>query len=257
MKRTSEVLVTALAALLFGSTTLPGADGTWVTAGGRTLDVHAARGMHFVAEEGGEAFDLSELRDGETRTFGQGAKQLTAQRVGDVVTLTRSPEGDGKALEITCNVPRDACSIVTFDDEPEKVMIVIEKRHECVNGAGDCDGAIDVSVDHPSAGGTELHAVVHRVECDEAAGCAELEEVIGHGSGGIQIFDDAGTGGSGKVMIVRSGGAAEGQVLLRCPEGDATLHVAADEADDSFLCPKHSVRLERAGASLIRVRHDD
>jgi len=33
---------------------------------------------------------------------------------------------------------------------------------------------------------------------------------------------------------------------LRCPEGDTTMRVKKEEVDEVFLCPKHSLPLEKA-----------
>ena len=35
------------------------------------------------------------------------------------------------------------------------------------------------------------------------------------------------------------------EVVLRCPEGDTTMRVDLDEADETYLCPKHSLPLEK------------
>jgi hypothetical protein len=39
--------------------------------------------------------------------------------------------------------------------------------------------------------------------------------------------------------------AKDDKVSLRCPEGDTTMRVDKSEAEDVFLCPKHSVPLEQ------------
>jgi hypothetical protein len=259
MKGTPKRLVIALA--LACGLAVAGEEETWVAEDGRRIELDGAHKMVFIADEGGESFDLAELRDGETRTFGQGAKQITAQRAGDVVTLTRSAESGGKALEIQCTMPKDSCRIMTFADEPEKVMVMVEKRRECINGVGDCDATVDVTVDHLASGEGKVHAIVRKVECDDAGNCSEIEKVIGHPGSEAIHFVGAGAGPAADVMILRSEGLEGGPVLLRCPEGDATLHVTEEEAAETFLCPKHSVPLEQVGAGpvirRIRVHEED
>jgi hypothetical protein len=44
----------------------------------------------------------------------------------------------------------------------------------------------------------------------------------------------------GKMHMLHTDGAT-----LACPEGDATIHVKKEEANDVFLCPKHSVPMEK------------
>jgi len=66
--------------------------------------------------------------------------------------------------------------------------------------------------------------------------------------------DDGGT----RRIVVRSGS----QASLRCPEGDVTMVVDRDEADETYLCPKHAVPLERSGGHgahriLIETKEDD
>nr|NIM00506.1 hypothetical protein [Acidobacteriota bacterium]NIM62001.1 hypothetical protein [Acidobacteriota bacterium]NIO58959.1 hypothetical protein [Acidobacteriota bacterium]NIQ30005.1 hypothetical protein [Acidobacteriota bacterium]NIQ84084.1 hypothetical protein [Acidobacteriota bacterium] len=61
-------LVLGLAA---GVTTAGERKGKWVSKSG---NVHAVRGNAvFMSDEDAERFDLNDLRDGETRTFGSGA----------------------------------------------------------------------------------------------------------------------------------------------------------------------------------------
>jgi len=101
--------------------------------------------------DGATANDLSELFDGETRIFGYGEKQVTAVREADEVTISRAATADDDEISVTCTIGRDLCKVLTFDDEPEKVMIVIEKSRRCVNGEGDCDaGLLHLEMGHGS-----------------------------------------------------------------------------------------------------------
>ena len=107
-------------------------------------------------------FDLADLRDGETRTFGEGDKLVTVTREDDIVTIVRAESGEERKLEINCQIDKDTCQVMTFEDEPEKVMIIVKKTRECVHGEGDCGAAIDVHVDDLDFG-EGSHAIIRKV----------------------------------------------------------------------------------------------
>ena len=133
-------------------------------------------------------------------------------------------------------------------------MIMISKTRKCVNGEGDCAEA-EVNVDHIGHG---AHAVVRQVKCDGDGNCEHF--VNSHGTADvIAIQDFVGGSDSGNNVIIRSGMIDSDQVRLACPEGDSSIQVDLDEADDTFLCPKHSVAMEKqqAGNVFIRKIHID
>ncbi len=209
----------------------------------------------FFGEGDAEEFDLGELRDGESRTFGQGEKTVTVERRGDVVTINHDDEGPHKARRLTCTVGVDSCKVLTFDDDPERVMILVEKRRSCVDGEGDCE---DVAVFGRSDG--EAHMIIEHLNCagDDDGGdvdCNGLAEiVIEAGDGNFAFGAHAGLA-EGNVFLRQIADAAgdvghfmlheDDQTVLSCPEGDASIRVDQAEADDTFLCPKHSVPMER------------
>jgi hypothetical protein len=63
-------------------------------------------------------------------------------------------------------------------------------------------------------------------------------EVIVVGEGGEWVGDHS---KHGNVMFI----SEDARISLRCPEGDTTMRVEKEEAEDVFLCPKHSVPLEK------------
>jgi hypothetical protein len=220
----------------------------------------AMHGHHegMLISEDGEKFDLSDLADGETRTFGDGEKTITATREGDTVTIDREAEGDERPLKIKCDVEKDSCEVMTFDGEPGKVMIMVKKTRECVHGEDDCEAVVDVTMDDFELGeGT--HAIIRKIHCDEEGDCEKFEDV--HGVGEIEIHADVHHGGHGNVMIFKTDEMIGNKVSLRCPEGDATIMVDKEEADDTFLCPKHSVPMEKGAEKMfikkIRLEEDD
>ncbi len=244
MRNQYGMRILALAvALLAGGGVGAEETGKWVAESGHAIVLpEGANAM--VISEGGETFDLANLRDGESRTFGQGEKQVTSTRLGDLVTIARTA-GEGKPLEVQCLVGQDLCQVTTFADQPEKVMIMIQKTRECVHGTGDCDKTMDITAQALPHG---AHAIVHKVKCDDAGNCEKFEDISHHG---IRIIADVeGDPGNANVIILDSAAPGAG-VLLRCPQGDATVKVSAEEAGDTFLCPKHSVPMEQAAGGMI------
>ena len=209
----------------------------------------------FLGDDGQE-FDLAELREGETRTFGSGERQLTATRSGDVVSVRREATGDRDELSFECRVTTDSCTVTTFDGD-DRVIVKIEKERECINGLGDCAGIEDLMI--IGAHGDGHHVIVdHDVVCKaeagaEAEGCEHAVWVSRDGDE-HEILIDALSGGG--APIIRFGGGV-GKTVLRCPEGDTTMLVNAEEANDTFLCPKHSQPLElrkSPGKSVRKIR---
>jgi hypothetical protein len=238
-----------------------GEKNVWVSDDGDHHNVHA--NVMFIGEDG-DAFDLSDLADGESRVFGTGDKQVTAMRSGDEATIVRQASGDESAIEITCHLGQDTCKIMTDDGDPEKVMIMIQKTRECVDGEGDCDAHVDLM--DVGVFGDNAHTIMIRktVECDDEGNCTEdvshMGDPHGHHGEGHAVIEMITEGGhDGEVIVVGEGGtwtgdhamgdmvfiASDDKTSLRCPEGDTTMRVEKAEAEDVFLCPKHSVPLEQ------------
>ena len=76
--------------------------------------------------DGATSYDLSELYDGETRIFGFGERQVSAVRDGDNVSISR-PQSDDDDDLMTCKIGRDTCHVMTYDDDPEKVSVMIAR----------------------------------------------------------------------------------------------------------------------------------
>lgn len=188
-------------------------------------------GLVWVEEHGhgdaAEVVKLSDLADGETRTFDTEKGQIVASRDGDDILLTLRKEGE-EEHSFTCVANKDECLIITPKDGSDKsTVLVIKKR---AHGAGGEEMDIDMMVlgDH--------HAM--------ARGKALF--IGGDGANVLRLH----TGHKGmKVRIEESG------VVLRCPEGDTTMRVEEDEADKTFFCPKHNVPLEKAERQMTQEIH--
>jgi hypothetical protein len=205
--RTVSIIVVALALAVFAGAAL--GEGVWVSDDDELHVIH--EGEHVFLSGEGDEFDLADLRDGETRVFGKGDRTITATRDGDQVTLTGTGREGADALDLVCRIDRDKCKVVTYDEESGKVMLVVKKESECEHGDGDCREISLMMGLADGAVGARSHVV--------------LRADHGHAS----------------VFVVGEGD----HVLLRCPEGDTTMRVAKDEAEDGYLCPKHSIALEK------------
>jgi hypothetical protein len=226
----------------------------------------------FVGEEG-QVVDLADLRDGESRVFGEGERQMTATRDGDEVRITREARGEEGELSITCDIARDTCQVITSEDG-EEVAIRIEKSRECEHGVDDCD-LHDVGILALGKGGSSHNVFVKRIcegdDCDAENNIEILTDAHAGADGDLLwVGEDGGIGhrvvvrkvcaadecdeddaveiittgvqdGHGLLMIGEGGD----KVRLGCPEGDASIWVDSAEADETFLCPKHSVPMEK------------
>jgi len=219
----------------------------------------------FVGEEG-QVVDLADLRDGETRLFGEGDRQMTAERDGDEVRITREARGEARELSINCDIARDTCQVITSEDGQE-VAIRIEKSRECDNGVGDCDFH-DVDILALGEGSGAHNVFVKRIcegdDCDAAKNIEILTDVHARADGDLLwVEEDGGVGhrivvkkvcagddcdGHGLLMLGEGGG----KVRLGCPEGDASVWVDSAEAEETFLCPKHSVPMEKKSGAKQR-----
>jgi len=268
MKR-SHVGYLMLATALVVTAVATAGDKHWVAENGEVHTVHAGGHSLFIGDDA-EVFNLADLADGETRMFGEGERQVTVTRSGDVATISRPATGDDSKLDIECRLDTDVCQVTTFDDDSRRVMIMVEKTRECVDGEGDCDGGISAF----ASGEAHVEMLMHQaVICgDDEEECAttikHLE--LGDGTGQATIIIERSGGedtaledvfvmsesGAGAVFVMK-----DDKVTLRCPEGDATLRVEPEEKQDVFLCPKHSVPLEAVTAEKrvhkIHVRTKD
>jgi hypothetical protein len=241
-RKTGFILGAAAVAAVFTAAGAGAGGSVWISSDGDATVAHVAghsgggSGAMFLGEDG-EVFDLSELADGEVRVFGSGDKQVTVSRAGDEAVIERAANGDVRAVETRCRLATDTCQVLTFPDDPEKVMIVVRQSRRCEDRAGDCDAATHMA-----------HVFVQRSSgCDGEDECAESDDVAVR-SHTIRV---ASGGDPAELVVIEEAGAPfvffgdTSRVTLACPEGDTTMRVDADEANDVFLCPKHSLPLEK------------
>jgi len=210
--------------------------------------------------------DLAQMKDGETRTFGEGKAQITAARHGDNIDITL-PGEDGEATRtLTCKVGDQHCFVMANDDLGHGTVMVMRTAGE---GASESEGFSWISdsgdgnswtatagdsktmVFHPEGGEHQIQIVA---EADGEPGEVKVITVNGVDGepGEMKVITMDGDDAEGFKMLSES---ADGPHVIRiemkgnmlhCPQGDATLHV--DDGDDAvYLCPKHNVAMEKGG----------
>ena len=238
----------------------------WVTDDNEVIHIAGAGHMMINADDA-ETFDVSDLADGESRTFGEGEGQITVTRSGDEVTI--SHPGDTGASKVICQISTDSCQILSVGGDDAQHMIMIRKTAECEGGEEDC---LDIMTQFGTAVGGEHNMMVMSVDCDDDEDCVHSIHPGADGHLGHHAVVEVHQGDGAMVdvmkhVVVSGEGDAGGQFVyittgdkltLRCPEGDATITVDKDEADETFLCPKHSVPLEKVtpkgGPRTIQIK---
>jgi hypothetical protein len=181
--------------------------------------------------------DLSELKDGETRSLGKGDSAVTASRKGDVVTITYG-EHDGEKKTITCTLGKDSCYAMTLDGADKAHVVVVNKSGKEGTGADrimiqdDSEDGKGMFVFSDGEGGPDHQVIVDAVHPGMSwTGSADADSLPGVKV--IRIHDDA-------------------AVMLECPEGDATLTLKKGEENSGpYFCPKHNVKMEKAAGPVI------
>ena len=191
-----------------------------------------------------EKVDLSQMKDGETRTLGQGDHVLTATRKGDVITINFGDEDGGKR-SIKCNVGKDSCYAMTSSGDGMSKMIVVNKSGKSdkdlpvIVHSGDDDGTNFVFA--TSEGGDDAEIIV---------------DAVGDGMSWVSADDDEAHHAM-KMFHLNDGGT-----VLQCPEGDATLTLKkGEESTGPYFCPKHNLKMEKSKAHTfvrkIEISSDD
>jgi len=177
-----------------------------------------------------EKFDLSELGDGETRTFGEGDHTITATREGDEISIKIAGK-DGDMRTITCTANAGECMAITSGDGDGPQMFMLRNTV----GGDDGDHRVEVVKIVSDHAALESHGVVDVWVGDHPG--AELDEDVIVMSGGPRVLAFVGEGGH----------------RLRCPEGDATLTLEEDD-DTTYYCPKHNIEMEKADIPTMERR---
>lgn len=191
----------------------------------------------------GEPFDLSELADGETRYFGPREREMAVTRIGDDVVMTLSGD-DGETHEIKCNLVEDGCFILTTGEDDDASIMIMNTRGPHGHGKGNFAFLDDESLSHGKR-------VLIRT-----LGAVDDEFVIdGHGIRGriaqaLQWVSDDEDAGAPRHLFRM---LAEPGTMVRCPEGDTTMHLEEDESAEGYYCPRHNVLMEKVDHSFGRL----
>lgn len=194
--------------------------------------------------EEGETVDLSDLADGESRTFGAGENTFTATRDGDKVVLKQEGGGEDRKIELTCDLGADDCKVITIGPEGGRFGLIIQKSGGCLGGK-DCHAFVH-SIDVEETDGKMM--IIKTGDCAGSADCMKTADVYIHGDHDghalvrIEDLEEKIHGIADAFFVTTSD---EAGAILRCPEGDTTMQIDEEDADEVFLCPMHSVPLEK------------
>jgi len=187
--------------------------------------VSPAVGVHANGENV-ELNDLSELAEGETRTFGGGEDVITATREGDVIriALPRGDDDDARVIDCKLEGPSQCYAFTSGDSAGVKMVMVsadgpgqLEKKIDIIGiGSGDGKNVFRTA---------DSHVIMLRNAGD---GEAEVKTLIGSPGHPMELLT-----------------LGDDMRMLRCPEGDTTMNLDAEDAL-TYYCPKHNVELEEA-----------
>ncbi len=186
--------------------------------------VHAGAGgdLHWVGDDEGEAFDLSDLADGERRTFGSGDAAVTVERAGDRIEIRR-----GTGPHASCIAGEDECRVIEAGD---RVLVEIRKQRGTGTGSGGDARVFVRSIGGDGAFATASGHSVHVVrDCAGEDDCESpdvLVERIGAPHGIGFAFGDG-----FRRQIWKNAADVDG-----CPDGYRTMRFTDETAADGYLC---------------------
>ena len=194
-----------------------------------------------------QTLKLEDFADGESRTFGEGDHKVVVTRNGDKLSV----------------------KIDGLDGLHGKHVMIGGAGHdiECGSDDGDCNIWVseDGNIITLGEGGIGGHAMFF--SDDGAHGDIEKEvHVVRIGEGGENTFtvDVEGEGGPHIVKMIGGGHhAAHGNAMfitsgdsdktvLRCEEGDTTMTVDSERAEEVFFCPQHKTELKPVVRKVIQ-----
>ena len=194
-----------------------------------------------------EKVDLSDLRDGETRTLGKGDSSMTATRKGDEITIRHGGPG-GEKQTIQCTVGKDSCYAMAVEGDGKAQVIIVDK-----SGKGGKEGEhLFIQEGDPVGEGMMLSGenMMLWVSKDDPAGSNVVIDATHPGTCCVGA-DGCDAHAGVKVIKIRD----EAATLLECPEGDATLSLKkGEESSGPYFCPRHNVKMEEAKLPTIMKR---
>jgi hypothetical protein len=202
---------------------------------------------------------LEDLADGETRTFGEGDHKVTVTRNGDQLSVNvEGLEGlkgfHGKHVMIGSAGHDIECD----DDKGDCNLWVSEDGNVIKLGAGGIGGnAMFFSDAGDAHGNVIIKAIGDGGDIDKEV------HVIRIGEDGENTFTVDVEGGEGGPHVVKMIGGLMGHhgshgdhTILRCEEGDTTMVLDTDEAEEVFFCPKHKTELKKVARKIIERKFE-
>lgn len=178
-------------------------------AGSDNTFVFSPHGKHL------ERIDLSDLADGETRTFGEGDLQVTATRRGDIIEI-EYPAGD-RSRTLECVLGEGSCYVMVSDDDSARAFIVSVAQEHAGHGLAHAEAALSWTSDDG-----EVHVIPEDAD--------------------FHFFAE----GEGHAVMQLSGSSDVS--VFECPEGDTTMRLKKDEVAGTYFCPQHNLELEQVEA---------
>ena len=200
-----------------------------------------------------QTLKLEDLADGETRTFGEGDHKVTVTRNGDKLSLNvEGLEGiHGKHVtigsaghDIDCDADSGDCNVWISEDGNVITL-----------GAGGIGGDAHANVIIEAlAEGGDIEKEVHVIRIGEGGENTFTIDVNGEGAGShiVKMIGGGHHVGHGNGMFITSGDSDK--TILRCEEGDTTMTVDSEEADEIFFCPRHKTELKQVGRKVIHKK---
>lgn len=186
---------------------------------------------HGVILADGEKIDLADLYDGETRTFGEGDRRITATRYGDTVEVTLEGLEDTKTIE--CSIGQDSCVVLLSEDGGSGRVMVMKHR----TGEAHLEDilSLDAGEGNIFFQGEDGHAMKVLLSSD------------GH-DGALRWISEDGKTLDGQAFKLRR----DGGTTLRCPEGDTIMTLEKGEENAGpFYCPRHDVELQKTRGHVM------
>ncbi|GEM_PF-5575649 len=176
----------------------------------------------------GDVVKLEKLEDGETRVIREGDPEITATRDGRTIRIVTKNDGsEQEIMEVLCT-GSDGCDdkiLVRLDSDAAEDLDILTK-------------VISSTISYESLSGDDGASPKKHVFVFQGAG--ENDDASNVFSGSHQIFlSQAGGEEAGILQKLRS-------PLLRCPEGDATLRITEEDAEQAFFCPRHGIEMEKS-----------
>jgi len=167
-----------------------------------------------------EKFNLADLADGETRTFGEKDSAVTATRKGNDIVVTYGG-GDGEKKTLHCTVGKETCYAMTLDGEGKKIMVF---------SSGDDPEGSHVVLDE-----NDLHMTWMTADGDK--GATGVKVILIHDDGGTVLSCPEGDA----TLVLKKGEEKTGPYF--CPKHDLRM----EKSKNPIVIKKIEVEKKSAG----------